>query len=118
MIGILVGSNSLGPGHSSWIKKSSTSGMGEGAGRDARRLSKSSNCLEISPHSWFTMSKSSSSPKRSSNDPLMKPESVLGICGNTGLDGHGGLDRMVGDGGLVLIIGGEEPIFGGVSAGL
>lgn len=47
----------------------------------------------------------------------MKPESVLGICGNNGLDGHGGLDRMR-DGGLVLIKGGEEPISGGVSAGL
>jgi hypothetical protein len=47
----------------------------------------------------------------------MNPESVLGISGNNGLDGQGGLDRMR-DGGLVLIIGGDEPISSGVSAGL
>jgi len=47
----------------------------------------------------------------------MKPESVLGICGNIGLEGHGGLERMT-DGGRVLMTGGEEPISGGVSAGL
>lgn len=47
----------------------------------------------------------------------MKPESVLGIGGKTGLEGHGGLERMV-EGGLVLMTGGEEPISGGVSTGL
>ena len=60
---------------------------------------------------------SSSSPKRSSNEPLINPESILGICGSSGLDGHGGLDRMS-DGGRVLIKGGEERISGRVSAGL
>jgi hypothetical protein len=48
-------------------------------------------------------------------EPLIKPESVRGICGSTGLEGQGGLDLM---GEQVLINGGEEPMSCGVSAGL
>lgn len=45
----------------------------------------------------------------------MNPESVLGIWGRIGLDGQGGLD-LIGE--QVLMTGGDEPISGGVSAGL
>ena len=47
----------------------------------------------------------------------MNPESFLGICGRTGLDGHGGLDRIR-EGDALLITGGEEAISGGVKPGV
>jgi len=116
MTGILVGNNSMLPGISRTMKPSSIPEPGPrclllGAGA-------LSNSGEFSV-SLLTMIciTSSSSPNKSSKEPLIKPESVLGICGNTGLDPHGGLDR-IGVPGLVLITGGEDPMSGGVPAGL
>lgn len=47
--------------------------------------------------------------------PLMKPESVLGMGGSTGLDGQAGVDLADWD---PTSRGGEDVMSGGVSAGL